>query len=301
METRAERQSDGSWRLDGLKHYIGNGSKAGVLVTFAGTGEKEYTAFILETGMEGFEVGKRFDTMGLRGNDLRELRYNGIRVPPENVLGEPGEGFRIAMHVLNNGRLVARHGLGRRREVPARPDDPAREGAAPVRHAAGRLRARAGQDRLGGLLPVRARVDGLPQHRPGGPGREGLLARVGDLQGRRARSSSGTRPTARCSSRAASGYMRDEPYEKYLRDIRIFPIFEGANDVMRAFIALAGMKPLGDELKEMGELSLARPDRLDRRAGRVRGRADRARGEPGPDHARARRARRPGRRRCPTR
>ena len=56
-----------------------------------------------------------------------------------------------------------------------------------------------------------------------------------------------------------AGYMRDQPYEKYLRDIRIFPIFEGANDVMRAFIALAGMKPLGDELKELGEFSLGDP------------------------------------------
>jgi acyl-CoA dehydrogenase family protein 9 len=105
METRAERQGDGSWRLDGLKHYIGNGSKAGVLVTFARTGEREHSAFILEQGMEGLEVGKRFDTMGLRGNDLRELRYNGIRVPAENVLGEPGHGFRVAMQILNNGRL----------------------------------------------------------------------------------------------------------------------------------------------------------------------------------------------------
>src|SRR2546421_11937937 len=51
IETRAERQPDGSWRLDGMKHYIGNGSKAGVLVTFAKTGDDEYTAFILENGM----------------------------------------------------------------------------------------------------------------------------------------------------------------------------------------------------------------------------------------------------------
>ena len=56
-----------------------------------------------------------------------------------------------------------------------------------------------------------------------------------------------------------AGYMRDQPYEKILRDIRIFPIFEGANDVMRAFIALAGMKPLGDELRGFGELSLGDP------------------------------------------
>ena len=108
METRAEREADGSWRLNGLKHYIGNGAKGSVFVTFAATeigGERRHTAFILEKGMEGFEVGKRFDTMGLRGNDLRELFYNDIRVPPENVLGEPGEGFKIAMHILNNGRM----------------------------------------------------------------------------------------------------------------------------------------------------------------------------------------------------
>jgi acyl-CoA dehydrogenase family protein 9 len=55
------------------------------------------------------------------------------------------------------------------------------------------------------------------------------------------------------------GYMRDQPYEKFLRDIRIFPIFEGSNDVMRAFIALAGMKPVGDELKELGGLNLGDP------------------------------------------
>ena len=55
--------------------------------------------------MKGFEVGERYDTMGLRGNDLRRLYFNDVQVPAENVLGEPGEGFHIAMHILNNGRL----------------------------------------------------------------------------------------------------------------------------------------------------------------------------------------------------
>src|SRR5436190_14622326 len=54
-------------------------------------------------------------------------------------------------------------------------------------------------------------------------------------------------------------YMRDEPYEKMLRDIRIFPVFEGANDVMRAFIALSGLKPLGEELSEVGDIGLNDP------------------------------------------
>jgi acyl-CoA dehydrogenase family protein 9 len=55
------------------------------------------------------------------------------------------------------------------------------------------------------------------------------------------------------------GYMRDEPYEKILRDLRIFPIFEGANDVMREFIALSGVQPLGEELKELGDLGFSDP------------------------------------------
>src|SRR5213078_3404616 len=59
--------------------------------------------------------------------------------------------------------------------------------------------------------------------------------------------------------KGGEGYMRDQPYEKLLRDIRIFPIFEGANDVMRAFVALSGMKPLGEELKELADISLSEP------------------------------------------
>src|SRR4051812_29583153 len=108
LESRAVRQPDGSWKLNGEKRYIGNGSKGDVLVTFARTeidGKDRHTAFIVEKGMAGFEAGHRYDTMGLRGNDLRQLHFNDVRIPPENVLGEAGEGFRIAMHILNNGRL----------------------------------------------------------------------------------------------------------------------------------------------------------------------------------------------------
>ena len=258
METRAERQSDGSWRVDGMKHYIGNGSKAGVLVTFAQTGEQKYTAFILEPDMDGFEVGKRFDTMGLRGNDLRELRYNGIRVPPENVLGEPGDGFRIAMRILNTGRLSL--GTGSVGGAKFLLDQT-------IRHV--KERRQFGQpladfelvqDKIGwavsylfGLESMAYLSTGLVDQGVRDYSLESAICKV-----------AGTEFLWYAANRSlqlagGSGYMRDEPYEKYLRDIRIFPIFEGANDVMRAFIALAGMKPLGDELKEMGGVSLADP------------------------------------------
>jgi acyl-CoA dehydrogenase family protein 9 len=258
METRAERQSDGSWRLDGMKHYIGNGSKAGVLVTFARTGEREYTAFILEQGMAGLEVGKRFDTMGLRGNDLRELRYNGIRVPPENVLGEAGDGFRIAMQVLNNGRLSL--GTGSVGGAKFLLDQTIRH--VKERRQFGRPLAdfELVQDKIGwavsylfGLESMAYLSTGLVDQGVKDYSLESAICKV-----------AGTEFLWYAANRSlqlagGSGYMRDEPYEKYLRDIRIFPIFEGANDVMRAFIALAGMKPLGDELKEMGGVSLADP------------------------------------------
>src|ERR671925_1906213 len=111
VQSRAVQQGDGSWVLNGEKRYIGNGSGAGVITSFARGGvhgEDRHIALLLEKGMKGLEVGERFDTMGLRANDLRRLRFNDIRVPPENVLGDPGQGFRVAMQVLNNGRI----GLG---------------------------------------------------------------------------------------------------------------------------------------------------------------------------------------------
>jgi acyl-CoA dehydrogenase family protein 9 len=258
MQSRAERQSDGSWLLNGDKHYIGNGDKGSVFVTFARTGEDEYTAFILEKGMKGFEVGRRFDTMGLRANDLRELFYNDVRVPAENVLGEPGEGFRIAMHVLNNGRLSLGTGsVGGAKVLLDWTIDHVKE-----RRQFGRPLAdfELVQDKIGwmvsylfGLESMAYLTTGLVDRGVPDYSLESAICKVSATeflwyQANRA-----------LQLKGGAGYMRDEPYEKILRDIRIFPIFEGANDVMRAYIALAGMKPLGDELKEVGDVSLGDP------------------------------------------
>src|SRR3712207_4681289 len=112
IQSRAVLQSDGSWVLNGEKRWIGNGCRGDVLCTFARAeidGKESHVALILEKGMEGLDQsGPRYETLGLRGNHLCPVRFNDVRVPPENVLGEPGEGFRIAMAILNNGRI----GLG---------------------------------------------------------------------------------------------------------------------------------------------------------------------------------------------
>ena len=261
LSSRGERQSDGSWLLNGHKRYIGNGSKGSVFVTFARTeidGEDRHTAFILERGMEGFEVGDRYDTMGLRGNDLRQLHYNEVRVPPENVLGEPGDGFKIAMHILNNGRLSLGAGsVGGAKWLL----DAAIEHVSERRQFGRTLgEFELVQDKIGWMVShlfalesmaylTTGLVDrGLPDY-----SMESAILKV-----------SGTEFLWYQANRAlqlkgGAGYMRDENYEKVLRDTRIFPIFEGANDVMRAFIALSGLKPLGEELSELDDLSLGDP------------------------------------------
>jgi acyl-CoA dehydrogenase family protein 9 len=258
METRAEREADGSWRLNGHKHYIGNGSKGSVFVTFAATGEGEHTAFVVERGMAGFEVGKRFDTLGLRGNDLRELFFKDVRVPKENVLGEPGDGFKIAMHVLNNGRLSLGTGsVGGAKVLLDKVIDHVTTRRQFGRHLADFELV---QDKIGwmvsylfGLESMAYLTTGLVDAGVPDYSMESAICKV-----------AGTEFLWYDVNRAlqlkgGAGYMRDEPYEKVLRDTRIFPIFEGANDVMRAWIALAGLKPLGEQLGEIGDVSLGDP------------------------------------------
>jgi acyl-CoA dehydrogenase family protein 9 len=254
-------QPDGSWVLNGEKRYIGNGSRAGVLVTFARAevdGKDSHIALILEHGMEGLEVGKRYDTMGLRANDLRDLYFKDVRVPPENVLGEPGEGFRIAMQVLNNGRMSlgtgsvggAKHML----DLAIAHVKERRQFGAPLADF------ELVQDKIGwmvsylfGLESMAYLTTGLVDAGVPDYSVESAICKVAATeftwyQVNRALQLAG-----------GQGYMRDEPYEKVLRDLRIFPIFEGANDVMREFIALTGIKPLGDELAELGDLNISDP------------------------------------------
>ena len=261
IQSRAVRQGDGSWLLNGEKRYIGNGSTGDVFTTFARCeidGKDRHIALILEKGMKGFEVGERFDTMGLRGNDLRRLYFKDVKVPAENVLGEAGDGFRIAMQVLNNGRI----GLGTGSVG-------ATKGLLDLAIAHVKERRQFNhpladfelvQEKIGwmvsylfGLESMCYLTCGLVDSGIEDYSLESAICKV-----------SGTEFLWYAANRAlqlagGSGYMKDQPYEKVLRDIRIFPIFEGANDVMRAFVALSGFKPVGEKLSELGEIGLNDP------------------------------------------
>ncbi len=261
IESRAVLESDGSWRLNGEKRFIGNGEKGSVLTTFARCeidGKDRHIALILEKGMKGFEVGERYDTMGLRGNDLRRLHFNDVRVPPENVLGDPGEGFRIAMEILNNGRIGLGTGsVGATKGLLDRAIDHVKERR---QFGAPLADLELVQDKIGwmvsylfGLESMAYLTCGLVDAGVPDYSLESAVCKV-----------SGTEFLWYAANRVlqlkgGEGYLRDQPYEKVLRDIRIFPIFEGANDVLRSFVALSGMKPLGEKLSGLGELDLSDP------------------------------------------
>ena len=262
IESRAVQQSDGSWVLNGEKRWIGNGCRGDVLTAFARAevdGKDRHIALILEKGMEGLDQsGPRYRTLGLHGNHLCPVRFNDVRVPPENVLGEPGDGFRIAMQILTNGRIglgTGSVGLAKRlldltiehvsrREQFGRPlseFDLVEDKVAWM------------VMQLFGLESMAYMTTGLIDNGIEDYSVESAMAKV-----------AGTEFVWYQANRAfqlagGEAYMHGSPYERILRDIRIFPIFEGANDVLRSYVALTALKPLGEQLQGLGELGLSDP------------------------------------------
>ncbi len=108
LRTKAEDKGD-YWELNGQKLWITNGGEAEIFIIFANInfdlGYKGITAFIVERDFEGFSVGKKEDKLGIRASSTCELILDGCKVPKENVLGEVGKGYKVAIETLNEGRI----------------------------------------------------------------------------------------------------------------------------------------------------------------------------------------------------
>jgi len=108
LQTRAELKGS-EYVLNGRKLWITNAKEAGLFVLFAtidpAAGYKGITAFLIEKGFPGFSVGKKEDKLGIRASSTCELILEDCRVPKENVLGEAGKGYKIAIETLNEGRI----------------------------------------------------------------------------------------------------------------------------------------------------------------------------------------------------
>jgi alkylation response protein AidB-like acyl-CoA dehydrogenase len=108
LQTRAELR-DGHYILNGQKLWITNAKEAGLFIVFAtldpSAGYKGITAFLVERDTPGISVGRKEDKLGIRASSTCELILEDCRVPQENVLGEPGKGYKIAIETLNEGRI----------------------------------------------------------------------------------------------------------------------------------------------------------------------------------------------------
>jgi acyl-CoA dehydrogenase family protein 9 len=259
IETTAEFDaSRNEWVLNGHKIWIGNGHRAGVIVTFAQTrverGEQTElrpTAFIVRPDMPGFHVLGTVRKLGIRGSTQAELRFDGLRVPADHLLGHVGKGFSVAVHVLNGGRLtlVAGCSAGARRLL----GEMARYAAERVQFSKPIAEFEITQRKLATLAAETYAAEAM----------------LGELVELVDRGESDYAMEAACAKVFASdliwraadgmvqvaggrGFVKPYPYERMLRDARINRIFEGTNEVLRLFIALNGVQGPAERLKEVG-------------------------------------------------
>jgi len=256
LETWAERQSDGSWILNGEKRWIGNGSKD-VLTVFARS-DLGHVALVVEKGADGLSTGPRFDTLGLRANNLQRVHFNNVRVPAENLLGEPGDGFRIAMNTLNNGRMSMGTSIagGMKRFLDYTLEH------ANSREQFGRKlidfemveeKAAWINTQIYGLESMSYLTTGLVDRGVADFSLESAMTKV-------VASDVGWKALNKAFQvHGGTAFMDDHPLSKALRDFRIFPIFEGSNDVMRAYVALNGIKALSEALPDVASLKINDP------------------------------------------
>jgi alkylation response protein AidB-like acyl-CoA dehydrogenase len=241
MRTEARREG-GEYVLDGSKRFITNAGVAGVYVCFAKTdpaaGHRGISAFAVEAGTPGFEVGRIEPKMGIKGSTTGELFFDGCRIPVENRLGDEGEGFRLAMRILDRSRPgVAAQALG------------IAEGATDYALEYARTRETMGTPIARHQLVAAMLADMETKCEAG----RGLLFRCGALIDEGVEGGELTKLSAItklfCADTAMSvttdavqvlggyGYMSEFPVERMMRDAKITQIYEGTNQIQRLVIA----------------------------------------------------------------
>jgi len=116
MKTHAVKDGD-DYVITGTKNWVTNGINSDYVMLFAittpGIGHKGVSCFIVEKGIKGFDVGKPEDKLGIRASDTSELYFDNVRIPKENLIGNEGDGFKIALSTLDGGRIgIASQALG---------------------------------------------------------------------------------------------------------------------------------------------------------------------------------------------
>ncbi|MBW2212257.1 MAG: acyl-CoA dehydrogenase family protein [Deltaproteobacteria bacterium] len=253
VTTTAVKEGD-HWVLNGNKLWITNGGIADFFTVFAKTPEEggrgKMTGFIVTKDMEGVSIGPHEDKMGIRSSSTTTVHMDNVKVPDNNVLGEVGQGFKVAMAILNSGRTGLGGGsVGAMKHLIEMATKQAKERetfGAPIssyglikkkiaRMVIDCYTAEAAVTMVGGLIDA-----GYKDYQV-----EAAISKVYATE---------------CVSRTAdealqiaggNGFMREFPYERIVRDCRINRIFEGTNEILRLLIALTAMNDVASQLQEL--------------------------------------------------
>ena len=250
--TRADRQADGSFVLNGEKMWITNGGFADIFIVFAKVDGEQFTAFIVERGFGGLTSGKEEHKMGLNGSSTTAVILQNVKVPAENLLGEVGKGHKVAFNVLNFGRFKL--GAGCSGAAQGGIDEAVKYAAerrqfgqpiatfGAIRHKIGEMIARTYAIeslayRTAGLID--RHIHATPHEPSDGSAAlaaleeyavEASIAKVAGSE------TLNFVLDENIQIHGGNGYVRDYPAERHFRDARVNRIFEGTNEINRLLI-----------------------------------------------------------------
>jgi acyl-CoA dehydrogenase family protein 9 len=260
MHTTAVPSADGEhYVLNGQKIWISNAGFAGVFTVFAkvpveidGKTKQRVTAFIVDAHAAGITLGQLEQKMGIKASDTRTVTFENVKIPMNDLLGEIGGGFKIALEILNSGRLglAAGSSRGTRKILD-------------IALAYAKQREQFGRS-IGSFEMIQRKFAVSAAECYAADSAWMLTSSMVDKGGVDFSLETGackifaSELAFRASNEAMQiaggiGYSKEYPYEQSVRDSRINLIFEGTNEILRALIALSGLQQPGEQLKQVGK------------------------------------------------
>uniref|UniRef100_A0A646QHH3 Very long-chain specific acyl-CoA dehydrogenase, mitochondrial n=1 Tax=Hemiscolopendra marginata TaxID=943146 RepID=A0A646QHH3_9MYRI len=259
IQCRAVPSNDGKhFILNGSKIWISNGGIAEIFTVFAQTPVKlesgetkdKITAFIVERSFGGVTSGPPEKKMGIKCSNTAEVYFEDVKIPVENVIGEVGQGFKVAMNILNNGRFGMAGALSGTMKTCI---------TKAVEHATTRVQFGqhistygAIQEKIATMAMLHYVTQSMAYMVSGNMDRgatdfqiEAAISKIF------ASEAAWTVADEAIQILGGMGFMKECGLERIMRDIRIFRIFEGTNDILRLFVALTGIQKAGSHLKEL--------------------------------------------------
>ena len=260
IRSKAILSDDGKhYILNGSKIWISNGGIAEVMTVFAQTPGKDaktgevkdkISAFIVERGFGGVTSGPPEKKMGIKASNTAEVFYDNVHIPVQNLLGKEGEGFKVAMNILNNGRFGMAAALsGTMKKLIERA----------VQHVTTRVQFGNKlevygdvQEKLARMAMMQYVTESIAYLLSGNMDRGCTEFQLEAAISKVYASEAAWEVVDECIQlHGGMGFMKAAGLERVMRDMRIFRIFEGSNDILRLFVSLTGLQYAGSHLRAL--------------------------------------------------